>query len=301
MVIFSGISLMIGSVHAEPRRFTTMGTLRPEVILRLRQDIRVLNPFETPDDPDSVTFSLANDSVSSGKVLLNLGNLLGNLNRMNAEEERDEIDRFLASVIAMIVDKSQFDPRSVYLNIRPRSYLTSMWHGGTSANEDNPLLFRELPGDIIEVYSAKKPRGLSLVMKADLGDWSRELVEEAATRNLAALLPDLVDTLKLYAAPPRSRDSLLVSSRFQIRDNVDLTAGLLLLDAFWNQLDRLYPDGVIVAIPQRSTILAVSRTLPNPVETIRSLIAQEQQEDPAYLLSDSVYEQRGGKLSVVAE
>jgi hypothetical protein len=290
---------LFGKAKADARRFTTMDALKAEVTARLRKDTRLTSIEPAIDDPQSLEIAFG-----EWRLLLFLGNLLGNLEGMNATEESAEIDRFLNVVLDQTDElDAPVNFEAVYIAIRS---LDSVAHrplredDGEQA-QGSARLCQQLAGDVVEDYAEKIPGGQRFVRASQLNGMSRSELRQRAVDNLQTLLPQLTDTLGMTASNPALNiKDALIASRFVLSDDADFTAGLLLVDGFWAELDRRFPDGVYVAISHHDRILAVSRMLPNALATAQTLLEGEQKDDPAYLLSDMIFERRDGKLAVVA-
>lgn len=303
MSILSAIFGRSGKSTANTTGLTSADALRREVMLRLGKHPPIRDIEPTPDDPESI--SLIFGENPSKRVLVYLGNLRGNLATMEQVDHSAEIERFLASVLASFEGNPPLNAANIFINIRPRDYLTAEPPETDGETVVDPMLFADLPGDIIEVYSSHVPGGLILLHASDIGDTPQADIRQSGLRNVAALVADVADTLSLMAAPPDNQQSgggaVLVASRFEIDSNPDVSPGLLLVDEFWEKLVGLYPEGAVVAIPCRNSVIAVSRKVQDAITMARQLIEQEQEEQQSYLLSDLVFERRDGKLAVVQE
>ncbi|MBZ9869205.1 hypothetical protein LB515_27840 [Mesorhizobium sp. CA15] len=274
----------VATAHSGTPLFKDADALRTEVISRLKTDSRVKAVAPDPIDPARLHVT----TVLSGKdqnLEVDVTNLLGRLRELPSEDIESEIQRFL-NVLVFADTNTGFDADHVIANIRPREHLDAF--KGGAVPEKDPV-YEDLAGDVVVLYQIDDEDSLRSVPKSDVGGRSLAQLRQLALAN--------IDRQMSKVKQERIREGISI---FSVEGDEAISPALLLTDKFWALLEPQFPEGVVIAIPQRDAIIVFDKRLPRAVQIAHVLIANVFRSEPD-LLSEYIFERRNGTLQIVAE
>ena len=278
------LSGFAGAVSSDVPQFQDVAALRAEVMSRLKADGRVKAVTPDPTDPARLRVTTA----LSGKdqnLEVDVTNLLGRLRELPPEDVETDIQRFL-NVLVFADTNTGFDADHLIANIRPREHLDAFKDDGVP--EKDPV-YENLAGDVVVLYQIDDEDSLRSVPKSDVGDRSLPQLRQLALANI---------NKQISKVKQEKIDEGI--SIFTVEGDEAISPALLLTDKFWALLETQFPEGALIAIPQRDAVVVFDKRRPNAAQIARTLINKVFQDGPD-LLSEYVFERRDGTLQVVAE
>jgi len=284
--ILTSVSLsgFVATAHSDTPAFKDAAALRADVISRLKGDNRVKEATPDPADPARLSVTRVRPGKDQ-KLEVDVTNLLGRLRELPAEEVEPEIRRFL-NVLVLTDTEGGFDADHLIANIRPREHLDAF--KGDAVPGKGPA-YENLAGDVVILYQIDAEESLSSVPISDVGGRSLVQLRQLALENIDKQMPRV-----------RQEEIREGISIFTVEGDEAISPALLLTEKFWALLEPQFPNGVLIAIPRRDSILVFDKRLPNAVQIARTLITKVFRDEPD-LLSEYVFERRDGTFQVVAE
>lgn len=163
---------------------------------------------------------------------------------------------------------------------------TSAYLGNTS-EETREKVSRVFCGELLEICMADLPTALKGLTENDLEQLKTNAPLSIARENMRKLLP------KTYLD-----NSLGFADLYSIEDNTHLAPSLVLFEEFWDNADKNYPEGCIIALPRRDQLFLIDLTDPSAVENAQHLV-RVTFEDGFNLLTPELYVRKAGVISIL--
>jgi hypothetical protein len=168
------------------------------------------------------------------------------------DERRNIIERFLRILVHQQIEDEPIDIQNILPLVREAAwieYLGDERHGVTE----------HLAGDLWVAYGIDRPEATDILRRKDaqkLGLEANEL-RRLALDNLSRLLPDV----NIW-----QHDEWIEISA----DDSVYICGLLLLDAFWEELERRVTEDLVVVVPTREILLVTGSASSAGIAAIRA-------------------------------
>ena len=200
------------------------------------------------------------------------------------EENLDEcIDRMVDGVVVGLGQHKTAKAENLRLLLRTSNYL----HHSDTERVDK--IAEPFCGELHKICMADLPTTLRGLNKEDfetLGTNNNSLLD-IAKENTRQLLPKTFHD-----------DSLGFAILFSIEDHAHLAPSLILFDEFWEQADKIFPDGCLIAIPRRDQLFLLNKADPNAISNVKQLI-HVTFEDDFNLLTAEIYVREKGVISLL--
>lgn len=237
--------LVAGAAHAE---LISHSAFRDAVIAAIRK--------QAPHTPIRVTDE---DGFVAGTGDKQINAYTGNLYRQYAEDPA-QLQATIAKAVRVLTLAGQtkvYRIADLRVAVRPRDYLI----GGT---RDGVLkaLTRPVAGDLVAVVGVDSAEAVEYPPAEDLEkqlNLSADAVWTRAWANSRRTLPKRLDALK-----PAALNVITLDDGY--------AASVLADDDLWRDADKRYPEGLIVAAPERNTVLILRRHAANDVDVMRTLL-----------------------------
>lgn len=256
---------------AEPGGFRSPQDLRLAVMEAMRANPAISNIRPADNNETSIE-----SRIGGNNVLTDVGNLFDYLRAYPGEESAKWIDQLIQSSIELNSYEASVE-RLVPL-VRTSGYGVS---AGMGAPEES------IVGDLVLIYAFEHTGGYAQAERAELAALKLDTPRQTALDNLAKMLPHL--TIEDDGGPV---------VLYYIDERFGLSPSLILLDAFWEQAEKRFPEGSILIVPRRDQLFLIDKREPTAMDYARRLIDATFKDDYA-LQSRGIFEQIGGELVLI--
>lgn len=210
-----------------------------------------------------------------------------NTYKQDPGSKSDIIQRFVSAFLESVNESSKagLDTTRIVPVIKDRAWLdeTRSALRGRGAKEIPDMVHEDFSPDLVILYAEDSPKNMRYLTTKDLAGAHIEPkdLRELACKNLHNILPPVerIGTNGLYV----------------ISAGGDYEASLLLEDSFWDA-KRLEVNGdIVVAIPNRGTLVVTGTGNPDEIASLRN-VAKKQAADGAYPLTPKLFVRRNGKF-----
>jgi hypothetical protein len=259
------------AASAESGGFRSTLELREAVMEAMKVDpaIRQVRPVDNSD-------TSIESRVGDNTVVTDVGNLFNYLKTYPHEDPKTWIERLIQSSIEL----NSFDVSAERLVplIRTSGYVAET---GMDIPRENVV------GDLELSYAFEHSSGYANAGRDELATLKLASVRSTAIDNLARMLPHLL--IEDDGGP------LVLCS---IDERFGLSPSLILLDAFWAQVAKRFPEGSIFIVPRRDKLFLIDKRDPGGMDYARRLIDAMFKDDFA-LQSRGIFERNGGELVLI--
>lgn len=260
--------LVAGAAHAEP---IGRAAFRDAVIAAVRK--------QAPGTPIHVT---GEETFVAGQGPKEVNAYTGNLYLEYAEDpsQFQATVAKAARVLMLAAEPARYAAADLRVAVRPRAYVKAGLNGELKA------MTRPIVGDLLAIVAIDTPEAVSFPPADDLQN-QLKLADSAlwarALANTRVHMPKRLDALKTNAVNLITLDD-------------GYAASVLADDDLWRDADKRYPEGLVVAAPERNTVLVLRRHAANDVDVVRTLVKAAANSPQA--LTDLVLVRQGGRWVV---
>lgn len=207
--------------------------------------------------------------------------------KQHPDSKAEVIQKFVSSFLetAQESGKTGVDITRIVPVIKDRPWLdeTRMALRSRGTKEIPDMVHEDFSPDLIVLYAEDSPKNIRYLTTKDLAEAHIEQkdLRALACKNLHSILPPVerIGTNGLYV----------------ISAGGDYEASLLLVDSFWDAKKLEVNGDIVVAIPNRGTLVVTGTGNPDDVASLRN-VAKKQAADGAYRLTPKLFVRRDGKF-----
>ena len=256
----------------------SMAEFRNLIIERLNEidpDIK-----SVPDETHNQLLTVSRDDGSQGQC--DLTNNYKNITLLNNSVE-DTVEFVIKTIFEGLGPKHDVGRDDLFLLLRTSNYL--------QFNDPAQIekISKPFCGELHQLCMADLSATLRGLTQEDIESLKSEdtTLIEIAKENTRQLLPKTFHD-----------DSLGFAILFSIEDHAHLAPSLILFDEFWEQADKIFPDGCLIAIPRRDQLFLLNKADPNAISNVKQLI-HVTFEDDFNLLTAEIYVREKGVISLL--
>ena len=252
-----------------------LNVLRLDVIERVKNLGSQSSLSLDADNPAGIHVELPDGS--SGHV--DIRNLYGNI-KAYPDTAEESLLNFTQMIVSYESQNEDVNEEDIVIVIRPTEYVQAVKDGGAE------IISSALVGDLHTVYMVDSPQAMRALSSGDIGEKSDKVLYDLALGNVRKHLPNLVSDA--------STDGMTL---YYVEGNTFLTSSLILLDEFWDHVERSYGEDFIFIMPRKDQIMTFDPQAPNGLDYAKRMIEVTFEED-FNLLSNMVFLRTQGKTQV---
>lgn len=214
---------------------------------------------------------------------MDLNNAFSHLKAYPQEDAEKYIQQFARIMIANEKELSVEDVSedAIVVVIRPEEYIRAV----KEHNDD--LMVKHLCGELHCFFMLDTPDAMRGLGKSEFPDKTEAEIHALALKNVRNFFDNLTSDASLEGA-----------TLYYVEGNTFLTSSLILLDEFWEHVERSYGVDFIFALPRKDQLFVFDAKNPQHIDYARHMINVTFEEN-FNLLSAQIFRRRNGALELV--